>query len=88
MKASVVLALAAAAVASAVDTCSLSSIPSCALRAIQSAVASNTKCAADDFPCVCSSQQAVTGAATSTVLKDCGEDVAISELSLLYNMSS
>ncbi len=79
MKASAVLAIAAAVAASAADTCSLSSIPSCALSSIQAAIASATKCAAADFKCVCASQQALTGAATAGVLSSCGQDLAISE---------
>lgn len=79
MKASAVIVAAAAAVVSAqTDACSLTSIPSCALPAIQAAISSSTKCATTDFACVCASQQALTGAATPGVLQACGQDTAIS----------
>jgi hypothetical protein len=81
MKASAVLVAAAAAVVSAQsDACQLTSIPSCALPAIQAAVSSATKCATTDYACVCASQQALTGAATPGVLQACGQDTAINKV--------
>jgi len=82
MKAFAVAAVVAAAgvAAQAPANCALTSIPACALPAIQGAIKTGTTCAVEDFVCVCNNQQALTGAATPGVLKDCGQDVAIGQV--------
>ncbi|KAL6815480.1 hypothetical protein GGI42DRAFT_311639 [Trichoderma sp. SZMC 28013] len=55
-------------------------IPSCALPCIDAAITANTKCALDDFACVCKDFSAVQAEATSCVISKCGTDVAINKV--------
>jgi cytoskeletal protein RodZ len=81
MKAVAAIILAAAGAVSAA-ACDQSIIPTCAQKAILSAVTSATSCGATDFKCQCTTdnQQKITAAATSDVIKSCGQDVAINDV--------
>ena len=75
MKFSAAILPALVAVASAQ---SLDIFPDCALKCIQDAVGTATKCDLADFACVCKSMDTLTAAATPCVLEKCGADVALS----------
>ncbi|KAI1767981.1 hypothetical protein GGR53DRAFT_480366 [Hypoxylon sp. FL1150] len=57
-----------------------SDIPRCAVPCIDDARTSNTNCAADDYPCICSNKATLTTAATSCILQACGADVATNQV--------
>lgn len=54
----------------------ISIIPECAQSCITDAISSATNCGATDYACVCKNQNALIGAATPCVIKECGADVA------------
>ncbi|KAI1102545.1 hypothetical protein F4804DRAFT_263744 [Jackrogersella minutella] len=72
-----IVAMALAALAS---TQSLSDVPQCALPCIDSARTSSTNCSANDYACICKNKTAITAAATSCVLQDCGADIATNQV--------
>lgn len=71
---------AAAALVAVASAQSLSDIPSCALSCINDARSSATSCAMDDYACICKNQEALTAAATTCVLKECGAEKALNEV--------
>lgn len=77
MKFSAVAALTVAALAHAQTR---DDIPKCALPCLDKAITGSTKCSTSDFSCICKEENfsAVQGAATGCVLKECGQDVALS----------
>ena len=79
MKASTLIFVAGAALVSA--QCDTSKIPTCAKGPIDTAIASVCS-SSTDYKCACGKQEALTGAATATVLSACGADVALSKLCL------
>lgn len=76
MKYSAVAFAALVAVASA--QADISIIPTCAIGCIDDATAANTDCKAKDYLCICGEIETLTAKATKCVLKECGNDVAIS----------
>lgn len=73
-------AFAAAALVAVASAQSLSDIPSCAVPCIDDARTSATSCSKDDYACICKNQEALTAAATTCVLSDCGADKALNEV--------
>ncbi|KAM0262175.1 hypothetical protein ACHAQJ_001919 [Trichoderma viride] len=57
-------------------------IPACAVPCLDSAIASQTDCAPDDFACACETQNfnAIEAASTSCIITACGADVAINQV--------
>ncbi|KAK4211043.1 hypothetical protein QBC37DRAFT_21983 [Rhypophila decipiens] len=77
MKYSAVALAAFVAVASAQ---SLSDIPECAIPCIEAGTTKSTKCAIDDYKCICGNIEAIVPAATTCVLEECGNAVALNEV--------
>ncbi|KAM7203038.1 hypothetical protein V8F33_002386 [Rhypophila sp. PSN 637] len=77
MKYSAVALAAFVAVASAQ---SLEDIPACAIPCIEAGTTKATKCAIDDYECICNSIDAIVPAATNCVLEECGNAVALNEV--------
>ena len=73
-------AFAAAALVAVASAQSLSDIPGCAVPCIDEARASATTCSQMDFACICKSEEALTAAATTCVLKGCGAEKALNEV--------
>ncbi|KAK8112721.1 hypothetical protein PG984_013247 [Apiospora sp. TS-2023a] len=57
----------------------LSSIPTCAMPCLQSAIAT-TSCQMTDYKCICNDISAIQSAGTSCVMDKCGADVAVSQV--------
>ncbi|KAJ6441331.1 CFEM domain-containing protein [Purpureocillium lavendulum] len=72
--------IAVVAFAAVVSGQTLADIPSCAKTCLDDAVSKNTKCSTTDVPCICKSFEAIQGAATGCVLKECGQDVALNKV--------
>ncbi|KAM7186535.1 hypothetical protein V8F20_011357 [Naviculisporaceae sp. PSN 640] len=78
MKYSAVALAAFVAVASA--QADISMIPECAQPCINEATAKSTKCEATDFKCICTNVEEIVPAATTCVLEECGNAVALNEV--------
>lgn len=76
MKYSTVALAAFVAVASA--QADISIIPECARPCIEAAISKSSKCGATDYKCICNNVDEVVAGATTCVLEECGNAVAIS----------
>lgn len=74
-------AFVAIALAAAVHAQTIDDVPECAIPCLDDAIASETDCATDDYPCVCENFEAIQGVATSCVISECGAETALSMLS-------
>lgn len=73
-------AFAAVALAAVARAQSFSDIPECAVPCLTDAIASETDCGADEFPCICANFEDIQGVATGCVLEECGAEVALNEV--------
>ncbi|UNI17478.1 hypothetical protein JDV02_003819 [Purpureocillium takamizusanense] len=75
-------AVLAAILAPMVAAQSRSDIPKCALPCIDASIKKNTKCATDDFACICRSVDAIRRDSDNVgcVLRECGQSVALNEV--------
>lgn len=73
-------AFVAIALAAAVHAQTIDDVPECAIPCLDDAIASETDCATDDYPCVCENFDAIQGVATSCVISECGAETALSML--------
>merc|ERR1712169_119424 len=73
-------AFVAIALAAAVHAQTIDDVPECAIPCLDDAIASETDCATDDYPCVCENFEAIQGVATSCVISECGAETALNEV--------
>ncbi|HBD5846860.1 TPA: CFEM domain-containing protein, partial [Escherichia coli] len=73
-------AFVAIALAAAVHAQTIDDVPECAIPCLDDAIASETDCATDDYPCVCENFDAIQGVATSCVISECGAETALNEV--------
>lgn len=78
MKYSTVALAAFVAVASA--QADISIIPECARPCIEEAISKSSKCEATDYKCICTNVDDVVTGATTCVLEECGNAVAVNEV--------
>lgn len=69
------------ACAALVHASSRADIPPCAIPCLDNAVHEKTRCATDDYACICKDQDAVKSAASNCVISKCGAGTALSMFS-------
>ncbi|KAL3481059.1 hypothetical protein BJX99DRAFT_219584 [Aspergillus californicus] len=79
MKVSAVLALALTSFAASQ---SINDVPACARTCITNAISSQTNCGAQDFGCICTTDNlnSIQSSATPCVRNSCGQDVALNQV--------